>query len=281
MFYDPMIAKLVTWAPTREQAIDAQIAALDAFEIDGIGHNVDFLSALMQHPRFRSGDLATDFIADEYPDGFTGAPADEQLLLDLTAIAGMVAAIHEARAADVDDQLNGPRELSSQRVVKIGKAEHLVRIKPYEGGTLAVINGGELIDVIGRWEPGQRLLTATVDGRRRTVRIKREGRGWVLTTRGASHKVQVMAPHVAELSHHMIEKAPPDLSRMLIAPMPGLLTRLDVKPGDKVEAGQPVAVMEAMKMENILRAAKAAKVKATPVKAGDSLAVDQVIVEFE
>jgi len=113
------------------------------------------------------------------------------------------------------------------------------------------------------------------------VQVKREGRRWVLTTRGASHKVQVLDPHVAALSVHMIEKAPPDLSRLLLAPMPGLVTRLDVKKGDKVEPGQPVAVMEAMKMENILRAPKAARVKATPVKAGESVTVDQVIVEFE
>jgi propionyl-CoA carboxylase alpha chain len=166
-------------------------------------------------------------------------------------------------------------------VVKIGGAEHRVRIKPYDGGTLAVVNGGELIDIVARWEPGQRLLSATVDGRHRIVQVRRFGRGWELQTRGRSHAVQVLPPHVAELSHHMIEKVPPDLSRLLVAPMPGLLTRLDVKPGDKVEAGQPVAVMEAMKMENILRATKAAKVKATPAKAGDSLAVDQVIVEFE
>src|SRR4029453_7398653 len=156
-----------------------------------------------------------------------------------------------------------------------------VRIKPYQGGTLAVLDGGELIDVIGHWEPGQRLLSVTIDGRPRTVRVAREGRSWVLTTRGRSHKVQVLSPHVAELARHMIEKVPPDLSRLLLAPMPGLLTRLDVAVGDRVEAGQPVAVMEAMKMENILRAPKAAKVKATPAKAGDSLAVDQVIVEFE
>ena len=281
MFYDPMIAKLVTWAPTREAAIDAQIAALDSFVIDGINDNVDFLSALMQHPRFRAGDLATDFIADEYPDGFHGAPADAQLLRDLAALAGMVAAIQEARAADVDCQLGPPIALPSERMVKIGAAEHRVRIKPYDGGTLAVIDGGELIDIIGCWQPGQRLLSATVDGRHRIVQVRRNGRGWELQTRGRTHKVEVLPPHVAELSQHMLEKVPPDLSRLLIAPMPGLLTRLDVKAGDTVEAGQPVAVVEAMKMENILRAAKAATVKATPAKAGDSLAVDQVIVEFE
>ena len=115
----------------------------------------------------------------------------------------------------------------------------------------------------------------------RTVQVRRDGRSWLLTTRGARHKVKIFAPHVAELSRHMIEKAPADLSRLLLAPMPGLLTRLDVEVGDQVEAGQPVAVMEAMKMENILRAAKSATVKATPVRPGESVAVDQVIVEFE
>jgi propionyl-CoA carboxylase alpha chain len=289
MFYDPMIAKLITWAPSREQAIDAQIAALDQFVIDGINDNVDFLSGLMQHPRFRSGDLATDFIADEYPDGFHGAPADAELVQDLAVLAGMVGAITDARAAEIDGQLGDSIALPSERVVRIGGEEHRVRIKPYDGGTLAVLDpgsgsgagAGELIDIIGRWLPGQRLLSATIDGRPRIVQVRRVGRAWELQTRGRTHRVEVLAPHVAELSKHMIAKVPPDLSRFLIAPMPGLLTRLDVKVGQKVEAGQPVAVMEAMKMENILRATKAAKVKATPAKAGDSLAVDQVIVEFE
>jgi propionyl-CoA carboxylase alpha chain len=282
MFYDPMIAKLVTWAPTREAAIDAQVAALDQFVIDGISDNVDFLSALMQHPRFRSGDITTGFIAEEYPDGFHGAPADAQLIEDLTAIAGMVSVITDERAAEISDQLGPPPHLPCERVVCLSGGErHKVRIKPYKGGTLAVMDDGDLVDIVGRWVPGQRLLTVLVDGRRHTVQVRRAGRDWELQTRGRTHKVQVLAPHVAELSKHMIEKEPPDLSRLLLAPMPGLLTRLDVAVGDKVEPGQPVAVMEAMKMENILRAGRAATVKATPAKPGDSLAVDQVIVEFE
>jgi propionyl-CoA carboxylase alpha chain len=281
MFYDPMIAKLITWAPTREAAIDAQVDALDQFVIDGISDNVDFLSALMQHPRFRSGDITTGFIAEEYPEGFEGAPADAQLIEDLAVIAGMVATITDERAAEIDGQLGPRTHLSCDRVVRIAGEEHRVRIKPYTGGTLAVLDGGDLIDIIGRWTPGQRLLAVDVDGRKRTVQVRRVGRNWELQTRGACHNVQVLSPHVAELAQHMIEKVPPDLSRLLLAPMPGLLTRLDVAVGDKVEPGQPVAVMEAMKMENILRAPKAATVKATPAKAGDSLAVDQVIVEFE
>src|SRR5215212_8066525 len=281
MFYDPMIAKLVTWAPTREAAIDAQVGALDQFVIDGISDNVDFLSALMQHPRFRSGDITTGFIAEEYPEGFEGAPSDGQLTEDLAVIAGMVAVIGDERAAEIDGQLGPRTHLSCDRVVCIASEEHRVRIKPYKGGTLAVLDGGDLIDIIGRWVPGQRLLSVTVDGRHRIVQVRRAGRGWELQTRGASHKVQVLSPHIANLAHHMIEKVPPDLSRLLLAPMPGLLTRLDVAIGDKVQPGQPVAVMEAMMMENILRAGRAATVKATPAKPGDSLAVDQVIVEFE
>jgi propionyl-CoA carboxylase alpha chain len=282
MFYDPMIAKLVTWAPTRLAAIDAQVDALDQFVIDGISDNVDFLSALMQHPRYRSGEITTGFIAEEYPEGFEGAPADPQLLADIAVIAGMVAVVTDERAAEISGQLGDRPHLLCERVVRIdGGPEHNVRIKPYKGGTLAVLDGGELIDIVGRWAPGQRLLMVLIDGRRRIVQVRSVGRGWELQTHGATHKVQVLSPHVAELSAHMIEKVPPDLSRLLLAPMPGLLTKLNVEIGDKVEPGQPVAVMEAMKMENILRAPKAATVSATPAKAGDSLAVDQVIVEFE
>jgi propionyl-CoA carboxylase alpha chain len=282
MFYDPMIAKLITWAPTRIEAIDAQVGALDQFVIDGINDNVDFLSALMQHPRFRDGNITTNFIAEEYPEGFEGAPADEQLIGDLTAIAGMVAVITDERAVKISDQLGDRPHFPCERIVKIdGGKPHKVRIKPYTGGTIAVADDGDLVDIVGRWVPGQRLLTVVIDGRLRTVQVRRVGRNWELQTRGASHKVQVLPPHIADLSKHMIDKPPPDLSRLLLAPMPGLLTKLDVAIGDKVEPGQPVAVMEAMKMENILRAPKAATVKATPAKAGDSLAVDQVIVEFE
>jgi propionyl-CoA carboxylase alpha chain len=235
----------------------------------------------MQHPRFRVGEITTGFIAEEYPEGFAGAPADAQLIADLAVIAGMVSVITDERAAEISDQLGPPPHLPCERIVRIGGGEHKVRIKPYTGGTLAILDGAGPIDIVGRWMPGQRLLTAVVDGRMRIVQVRRAGRNWELQTRGATHKVQILPPHVADLSLHMIEKVPPDLSRLLLAPMPGLLTKLDVAVGDKVEPGQPVAVMEAMKMENILRAPKAATVKATPAKAGDSLAVDQIIVEFE
>jgi propionyl-CoA carboxylase alpha chain len=281
MFYDPMIAKLISWAPTREAAAEAAVGALDAFRIDGVSDNIDFLSALLQHPRFRAGNLTTGFIAEEYPEGFTGAPADEQLLTDLAALAAIVELTYETRAALIDGQLGDHQFPEAVQVVRIGKRDFTVAIAPYDGGNLAIVDGGEAIDVVGDWAPGDRLLVADMDGRTRIVQVAKKGRSWTLTTRGAAHSVQAMPRHVAELSRHMIEKVPPDMSRFLLAPMPGLLTRLEVAAGDKVEAGQPLAVVEAMKMENILRAEKSATVKATAAKAGDSLAVDQVIVEFE
>jgi propionyl-CoA carboxylase alpha chain len=282
MFYDPMIAKLVTWAPTREAAIDRQIRALDAFRIDGIGHNVDFLSALMQHPRFRAGNLTTGFIAEEYPDGFQGAQADEALLADLAAIAALIEHETECRAAAVSDRLHAAEPGLSDLVVRIGGGEHRLKVESASGATLVHRAGEDQPhEIIGSWRPGQLRFKGEVDGRPHIVQIARAGRHWRLTARGASHRVEVLPAHVAELSRHMIEKVPPDLSRYLICPMPGLLTRLDVGAGDKVEAGQPLAVVEAMKMENILRAEKAGTVKAVAAKPGESLAVDAVILEFE
>jgi propionyl-CoA carboxylase alpha chain len=281
MFYDPMIAKLVTWAPTREGAIDRQIEALDRFEIEGIGHNVDFLSALMQHPRFRSGALTTGFIAEEYPEGFQGAPADDSLVEDLAILAAFIGMESDQRACGISGQLGSPVPPPPERVVRIDGRDFRVRFEGFEGGLIAYADGGEGRELIGRWRPGERLLAATVDGRSRIVQVAKAGRQWRLTTRGASHRVSVLPGHVAELGRHMIEKVPPDLSKFLICPMPGLLTALNVGEGDKVEAGQPLAVVEAMKMENILRAEKAGVVKKVDAKPGESLAVDAVILEFE
>ncbi|HEY0114294.1 MAG TPA: biotin/lipoyl-containing protein, partial [Allosphingosinicella sp.] len=281
MFYDPMIAKLITWAPTREAAIDRQIEALDEFVIEGIGNNVDFLSALMQHPRFREGRLTTGFIAEEYPEGFEGAPADAELIGDLAIVAALAGHVTDGRSCAVSDQLNRPVPAPDLRVVRIAGATHEVVIQDQEQGALAQLDGGPQVELIGRWLPGQIRFRGTIDGRGRIVQIARSGRDWRLTTRGASHKVQVYPAHVAALTRHMIEKVPPDLSRFLIAPMPGLLTALHVRQGDKVEAGQPLAVVEAMKMENILRAQKSATVARVAAQPGESLAVDAVILEFE
>ncbi len=276
MFYDPMIAKLVTWGPTREAAIDKQITALDRFEIDGIGHNIDFLSTLMQHPRFRSGNITTGFIAEEFPEGFHGAAADDLLSRRLAAVAGVLATIDAGRAAQIDGQLGGPAEPSPEWVVTLDKVERGVEIKAD-----AVYVDGVAITVDAPYVPGQRLVEAVIDGESLSIRVSRNRTGWRFTTRGASHSLRVLSPTVAALSHHMIEKIPPDMSRFLLCPMPGLITAIHVEAGAKVEAGQPLAVVEAMKMENILRAEKAGTVKTVAAMPGDSLAVDAVIIEFE
>jgi propionyl-CoA carboxylase alpha chain len=281
MFYDPMIAKLVTWSPTREEAIDRQVDALDSFRIEGIGHNVDFLSALMQHPRFRSGEITTGFIAEEYPEGFGGAPADERLVEDLAVIAALAAMETDLQAVSISGQLGTPVMPAEERVVRFSGHEHRIRFDGFEGGLIAYVNEGEGRELIGQWAPGQPLFKGRIDDRSRTVQMARRGRQWRLTTRGASHSADVLPLHIAELSRHMIEKIPPDLSRYLICPMPGLLTALHVAAGDRVEAGQPLAVVEAMKMENILRAEKTGTVKSVAAQPGDSLAVDTVILEFD
>ena len=281
MFYDPMIAKLITWAPTREEAIDRQVAALDAFQIEGIGHNVDFLSALMQHPRFRAGELTTGFIAEEYPEGFLGAPAAAELVADLAIVAAYAGRETEAAAGAVSGQLSGPVPAPDLRVVRLAGVEHRIRFEAFEGGSLAWLDDGGPHELVGRWRPGEPLFKGAIDGRDLIVQLARRGRQWRLTTRGAAHLADVLPEHVAILSRHMIEKVPPDLSKFLICPMPGLLTALHVGAGDRVEAGQPLAMVEAMKMENILRAEKAGTVKSVAARPGDSLAVDAVILEFE
>jgi propionyl-CoA carboxylase alpha chain len=276
MFYDPMIAKLVTWAPTREGAIDAQIAALDAFRIEGPGTNLDFLSALMQHPRFRSGAITTGFIAEEYPDGFHGAPATPDLIRTLAGVAAFAATAHADRARRIDGQLGRRLSPPAEWVVKIGETSHQVLL---DGDELLV--DGEPLDLAMEYTPGDAIVDVEVGNEGLTVRIEPRRAGFRLSTRGASHDARVLPAHVAPYAQHLIEKIPPDLSRFLLAPMPGLLVRLDVAAGDKVELGQPLAVVEAMKMENILRAGKAGVVKTVEAKAGDSLAVDQVILELE
>jgi propionyl-CoA carboxylase alpha chain len=275
MFYDPMIAKLVTWGATRDEAADKQIQALDRFEIEGLGHNIDFVSAIMQHPRFRSGELTTGFIAEEYPDGFTGAATSDETLRHLAAIAGFIMTARADRARQIDQQLDGELEPPYDWAVTIGGRTFTVSLDE------DVLVDGALVDMGAHYTPGDRLVEAHIEGQTYGVKVEATRTGLKLTTRGAIHVVRALPARIAHLTQHMIEKVPPDLSKFLICPMPGLLVALHVKEGDHVEAGQPLAVVEAMKMENILRAEKTATVKKVNAAAGESLAVDAVILELE
>jgi propionyl-CoA carboxylase alpha chain len=295
-------------------AADAQVAALDAFEIEGPGHNIDFLSALMQHPRFRAGNLTTGFIAEEYPDGFTGAPASPDLLRTLAAVAAFAATAEADRARRIDGQLGARLRPPAEWVVTINGADYPVTLSED-----AIAVDGAALPLAMEYTPGDRMIDvdlltpvrpepvegrepreetpaegrpSTSSGRTEleekpepadtlTVRIARVRSGFRLTTRGARHIARVLPARAAPYARHMIEKIPPDLSKFLLCPMPGLLVRLDVAAGDSVEPGQPLAVVEAMKMENILRAAKAGVVGKVNAQPGDSLAVDEVILELE
>jgi propionyl-CoA carboxylase alpha chain len=276
IFYDPMIAKLVTWGKTRDEAADLQIAALDRFEIEGLGHNIDFVSAIMQHPRFRSGELTTGFIAEEYPEGFNGAATEDHIVRALAAIAGFMASAEADRARRTDGQLGDRLDPPAKWQVSVGGVEHKVKL-----GHKHIKVDGDKLDIALEYTPGDRLVVAEIDDSELAVKVAKTRTGWRMTTRGRIHDVRVLPWHVAPLASHMIEKIPPDLSKFLIWPMPGLLVALHVGEGDAVEAGQPLATVEAMKMENILRAEKSGVVKSVNAAQGDSLAVDAVILEME
>jgi len=276
IFYDPMIAKLITWGKTRDEAADLQVAALDRFELEGLGHNIDFLSAIMQHPRFRSGELTTGFIAEEYPEGFLGAPTDENVTRALAAIAGFMASAEADRARRTEGQLGDRLDPPAKWQVTIGGTSHKVKL-----GHKHIKVDGDKVDIALEYTPGDRLVVAEIDDSELAVKVAKTRTGWRMTTRGRIHDVRVLPWHVAPLASHMIEKIPPDLSKFLICPMPGLLVALHVGEGDAVEAGQPLATVEAMKMENILRAEKSGVVKSVNAAQGDSLAVDAVILEME
>ncbi|AXT25367.1 acetyl/propionyl/methylcrotonyl-CoA carboxylase subunit alpha [Ruegeria sp. AD91A] len=283
MYYDPMIAKLCTWAPTREQAIEAMRVALDSFEVEGIGHNLPFLSAVMDHPKFISGDMTTAFIGEEYPDGFEGVELPEP---DLRRIAASCAAMHrvaEIRRTRVSGRMdNHERKVGTDWVVTLGgEIQWPVKVMADQDGATVRFDNGQEMRVTGDWTPGDQLATMMVDGAPLVMKVGKVSGGFRIRNRGADLKVQIRTPRQAELARLMPEKLPPDTSKMLLCPMPGLVVKIDVEVGQEVQEGQALCTIEAMKMENILRAEKkgtVAKINAGP---GDSLAVDEVIIEFE
>jgi propionyl-CoA carboxylase alpha chain len=295
MFYDPMIAKLCTWGRDRLTAIDKMREALDLFEIEGIGHNIPFLQAVMDHPRWRSGDISTAFIEEEYPEGFAGANLDSKVTPRIAAIAAAMHHIAQLRESQISGALsNHLRAVHEDWVVQVERDEYTVQLKHTDNGWIASVDGGPALHLIVGWVPGQTLCKAEVDGQPIdgddrpagdgnfiVLKVDALAEGWRIRHRGAEVDVVVRTPRAAELARHMIEKPKPDLSKFLICPMPGMVRHIAVKEGDVVEDGQPLATIEAMKMENVLRAERKAKVKSIPVEEGASLAVDAVIMEFE
>ncbi|MCC7183367.1 MAG: acetyl/propionyl/methylcrotonyl-CoA carboxylase subunit alpha [Rhodocyclaceae bacterium] len=271
-FYDPMIAKLCTWAPTREAAIAAMQRALDQFEVEGVGNNIPFLSAVMAQDRFRDGRLTTGYIAEEFPEGFAGVTLDDDALDRLAALACCSAYALDTRTH---------RGSETCRAVVIGERRWDFAVAADGIEYWLTDRAGRKTLVETGWRPSMSLAIARVDGDLLHVRLDRVTGGFRLRWRGADLVARVLLPRVADLLPLMPVKLPPDLSRFLLCPMPGQVVRLDVAEGDIVEAGQPLAIVEAMKMENVLKAERRARVGRLRVAAGAVLAVDEVILEFE
>jgi propionyl-CoA carboxylase alpha chain len=281
MYYDPMIAKLITYGADREEAITHMRSALDRFLIRGVSSNLSFLSALMVHPRFVKGDMSTNMIAEEYPEGFHPAdvPHDDPAIL-VSVAAAMVRGYRD-RAAKIDGQLRGhERRVPCEWVVVMNNEHHPVCVVSAEGGH-DVEYKGHTYAVRSDWEFGQHLFSGTIDGKEIYVQVERNQQTYRLFHAGSQADVCVITPRVAELMRYMPVKAPPDMSKYLLSPMPGLLVSLAVKEGDAVKAGAELAVLEAMKMENTLRAERDGVVSKINYEPGASLAVDDKIIEFE
>jgi len=282
MFYDPMIAKLCTWGPTRDEAIEGMRNALDAFEVEGIGHNLPFLAAVMDHPRFVSGEITTAFIAEEYPDGFDGVVPDKDTLRLLAAVAAHMKILKEERATQISGAMpHHRRRVEPDWVVYLGRESFPVHVEETDFGTEVTFDDDGTVRVNSGWTLGDRLFKGKVGGRPMIVKVDFIRGGARLRYRGADLKAVVRTPRQAELFALMPEKLPPDTSQLLLCPMPGLVVKIHVEAGQEVQDGQALCTIEAMKMENILRAERKGVVARINAGAGDSLAVDEVIMEFE
>ena len=281
MYYDPMIAKLCTWAPNRAEAIEQMRIALDRFELEGIGHNLPFLSAVMDHKKFVSGNITTAFIAEEFSEGFTGVDLNYDKIKQLAACAAAMNRVAEIRRTKVSGRMdNHERRVGDDWVVQIDGKVFPVFVSADTAGANVMFEDGTSIRVSGDWQPGKKLANMSANDDKLVIKIGKLTSGFRMRTRGADLRVLVQTPRQAELSKYMREKVPPDTSKLLLCPMPGLIVKVDVEVGQEVQEGQPLCTVEAMKMENILRAERKGIVAKINSHVGDSLAVDDVILEF-
>ena len=281
MYYDPMIAKLCTWGKDRIDAIDGMGRALEDFHIQGLGQNIPFLAAVMDHERFRSGKLATSFIADEFPEGFHGVSPTPFQVDAMTAAAAYMQLMVAARARRAGNGIAGP--LTRRHwVVSVGETRRPVTLSPSDGALdVELTDEGRslaLRDV--KWRPGAPIFRGVLDGRAFALEAKPAAEGFVLRQRAATERVLVLTPLSAELHERLPKRPPADTSKMIISPMPGLVVAIEVKEGQEVKEGETVAIIEAMKKQNIIKAERDGTVKSVGAKAGDSVAADEVLVEF-
>ena len=281
MYYDPMIAKLVTYGDDRAEALSHMQAALDAYYIRGVSHNIGFLAALVAHPKFAAGDTTTNFIADEYPDGFhpQDLPSEDPTIQ--IAVAASVHRAYQQRAAEISGQTpDHERQVSDDWVVVLKDGEHPVTVRVAADGFFVIIEG-TTHELQTDWKLGETLMRGNLDGRNICIQVERQNISYRLTHAGSQDDILVLSPRHAELNTHMLVKEPPDTSKLLLSPMPGLLVSVAVESGQEIKSGEELAVIEAMKMENVLRAERDGRISTVKAAAGDSLAVDQIIMEFE
>ncbi len=280
MFYDPMIAKLCTHASTRDKAIDGMAAALDEFRIEGINHNIAFLTAIMHNAKFRSGKISTAFIAEEFPDGFHGISPDEGAARRFVAAGVIAKLMRTGRAARISGTLNGPHTAAAAFTATIGDTPHGVTDAHIHEGQFFARIDGQPYSAVTDWQPGQTVMHLRQKDMEYAIQLTRVAGGYKIGQGGTQLLVTVRSPFAAKLAEAMPRKAPPDTSKMLLCPMPGLVVSVNVHEGQEVKAGEALAIVEAMKMENVLTAERDATVKKVNAKKGDSLAVDDVILEF-
>ncbi|MEM6407262.1 MAG: acetyl/propionyl/methylcrotonyl-CoA carboxylase subunit alpha [Pseudomonadota bacterium] len=283
MYYDPMIAKLCTWGQDRGAAIENMRVALDSFEVEGIGHNLPFCSAVMDHPKFVSGDITTAFIEEEYPEGFEGVTLDEDTLAKVVSAAAAMNRVAEIRRARISGRIdNHKRKVGKDWVVSLQGKDFRVKVKAdLDGATVKHKKGGPSHRVTSDWTPGMSLAELEIDGVPMVLKVDKRTSGFRIRLRGADLRAYIRTPRQAELAALMPEKVAPDTSKLLLCPMPGLIVKMDVEVGQEVQEGQSLCTVEAMKMENILRAEKKGVVSKINAGAGDNLAVDDIILEFE
>jgi propionyl-CoA carboxylase alpha chain len=284
MFYDPMAAKLVTHAPDRLKAIDAMGEALDAFAIEGVEHNVPFVAAVMRSERFRKGTLSTGFIEEEFPEGFHGLTPEGDELLTLAAVGAALDHVYGERKRRISGQLTGRLVMRERnRVVRVGGRDiELEVLRQEDAFAVRIVTRGKARTLVlqSHWKSGEPVWRGLVDGKETAVHARPMANGFILSHRGAREKVYVYTAREAALARLMPEKKTADSGKVVKSPMPGLVLSISVKPGQDVQAGEAIAVVEAMKMENVLRAERDGKVKTVHVKPGESVAVDAAIVEF-
>ncbi|HSH40817.1 MAG TPA: biotin/lipoyl-containing protein, partial [Arenicellales bacterium] len=282
MYYDPMIAKLITHGRDRKAAVDAMRGALNEFFIRGVAHNIGFLNALITHPRFQAGELTTNFIAEEYPDGFSPRhPSESEVRVFLAALA-VAHSAYLRRKTQITGRIAPPPDMSQPMdvVAMLDKQSYPMRINPVPHGYELDYAGG-LCRLRTDWRIGDPLFRCEIDGAPHCVQLERRGIQYDLSYDGMQLEGMVLTPRGAELNGLMLDKPPPDYSKLLLSPMPGLLVRIEVAEGQLIKSGEELAVVEAMKMENVLRATQDVTIKKVLAAQGESLSVDQPILEFE